>query len=776
MNTRLLTPQDYLKAVVNRKWLVLGLMVGCLVVAWGVCLSLPKSYRSTTSMLLEGQKILNVKDVESTRGEATSHDYLATLSTKMNTMRQVLFNRDLLTQVAQEFHLYGYDKEVTNGPSVDGVVGRMRGAIRIENSKDLSFVNLSFAHEKPTVARDVTARLAELFLIESSRDKEEIAELSTEFLQQEMDAIKVQLEQKEKAIAEFKQQYLGELPEQMDTNLRALDRLESERTAQNETAKSLELRLASLEKSIREYEDQGGGDGDPRKMRDLRLARIKDLERQLLGLMAVYKESYPDIVQIKEEIKKLKAISTEDYVGQLPEVDEPLVRKRKSKFIDSYHADLQRQREDIIEHMEMIKVKQARIASDMQRYQARVDRAPIHKQKLTALERDYENLQKNYQALSEKKVHAAIAGDVERHKKGSQFRIIDPASLPVLPEKPNIPIILLGGLAIGCALGIGGAVGLELLRRGFYSAEEVEIALGLPVLVTIPQYESALGGRTKPSDMLSRRSRRVPLMQSGKIDRLLPHYTNSGAENGNGRREGASVLPSRLSPGLELVTLWRPRSLVAEQFRVAATRLELMGGERKSTVIVLTSALMGEGKSCTSLNLAHVLARDLAKKTVVVDCDLKRPMQHVYAGVESHPGLAEVLHGDKPLGECIQQPEGLGFSILPAGSVGDGPPALSKMQQVADLVAELRERFEYIIIDAPPILPLADMNVLASMADVVALVIRAGVTGRDAVQKALRTIGDIGQISVILNGLDVQDTPYYMQQMYYQEVHHEQLK
>jgi capsular exopolysaccharide synthesis family protein len=222
--------------------------------------------------------------------------------------------------------------------------------------------------------------------------------------------------------------------------------------------------------------------------------------------------------------------------------------------------------------------------------------------------------------------------------------------------------------------------------------------------------------------------------------------------------------------------MWRPLSFVAEQYRVAATRLELMGGDRKNTVVVVTSAVMGEGKSSTALNLGYVLAKDLDRRTLVLDCDFKRPMQHIYAGVWQQPGLAEVLRGAKPIEDCLQRMGDLGPWILSAGSVADSPLTLSKMHDIADLLAELREKFEYIIVDAPPVLPLADMHVLASMADVLAYVIKASVTGRDVVQKALKALGDTGNFGIILNGLDAHTTPYYMQQEYYREAHHEQLK
>ena len=222
--------------------------------------------------------------------------------------------------------------------------------------------------------------------------------------------------------------------------------------------------------------------------------------------------------------------------------------------------------------------------------------------------------------------------------------------------------------------------------------------------------------------------------------------------------------------------MWRPLSFVAEQYRVAATRLELMTGDRTSTAIVVTSAVMGEGKSSTALNLGYVLAKDLDRRTIVIDCDLKRPMQHIYSGVWQQPGLAEVLRGTKVVEDCLQRLGDVGPWILTAGAVGDNPLALSKMHQLADLITELKEKFEYVIIDAPPVLPLADMQVLASMADLLAYVIKASMTGRDVVQKALKVIGETANVGIILNGLDAHTTPYYMQQEYYREAHHEQLK
>ncbi|TLY14914.1 MAG: polysaccharide biosynthesis tyrosine autokinase [Nitrospirae bacterium] len=381
---------------------------------------------------------------------------------------------------------------------------------------------------------------------------------------------------------------------------------------------------------------------------------------------------------------------------------------------------------------------------------------------MAVLIRDYENMQKNYQSLLDKKLSARIMENLERKEHGEQFRIVDRANLPKTPEPPRGIHFVLAGLVLGCALSMGTAVGLELLKRGFRQPEEAEALLGLPFLAAIPFFESAFDQSVKS---LPYHTGTPALPPSGTRGRLM--LPQGESQRGNGKlTNGRSNAPVR-SSALNLVAKWRPMSVVAEQFRVAATRLALMGAERKSTVLVVTSALMGEGKSTTAINLGYVLARDLGKQTLLIDCDLKRPMLHAYAGVMLEPGLAKVLHGDKPIEDCLQQLDDLSLWILPAGSTARRSVELFKISQLSHMLTTLRTRFEYIVLDAPPILPLADMNVLARMADALVLVVRAETTSRDVVQKAVRALKLPDEAGIILTGLHADWTPYYMQQEYY---------
>lgn len=761
MTTGLATPEDYLKAIRNHKLLVIAPIVLCVGIASLLCLWLPKSYRSSTLLHFEEQKVRYVKGVDATGSEGPPDKYEA-LQSGINKMRQVLYRRELLTQVAQEFHLYGYDKETVSSAFEEGIVGRMRASVSIETPKESPFLKVSFVDEKPLIARDVTARMAELFIQEIAKSRVAIAESSSDFIQQELDKLKEQLELKEKLLAQFKASHLGSLPEQMESNLRAIDRLDGENTAQNEAEKTLNTRLASLDKAIREYEDPGNEMSPRRVVRDPRLARINELERTLRGMQAVYKETYPDLAVIRAEIRQLQAMSTEEYVGLHPDpadAENTGPAKSKRKSLDPYKAELLKQREDILSQLELVQVRKARIASEYKKYEARLEGTSLHQQELMVQQRDYENMQKSYQALLDKKMNVNMAGELERKRQGAQLRIIDPATLPGLPEKPNVLLIMLGGLAIGCGLGLGGAFGIELLRRGYVTVEEVEVVLGLPVISSISDYDSVWSGPTK----------RAVSAPPRRQDRLLPLPTLKWDQSSS---VGDSHVEVTVAP--ELVAMWHPRSVVAEQYRVAATRLDLMMGKQDSTVVAVASAVQGEGKTCTALNLAHVLSRDYGKKTVLVDCDLKRPMVHALAGIEPNIGLSDTLLGKKCLEDCLEYHEQLGIWILPAGSAQVGATALSHISQLSALISELRTRFQYVVLDAPPLLPVAEATLIVRTADAVVYVIRARETRRDVVHRAIKLIGEDKPVAVVLNGVESHDMPYYSRSYY--EPQRKQLK
>lgn len=741
--------QDYIGVVRRRKWLILSCVTTSIAVAIALCAVLPKSYRSSTTVLVEGQKIPEsyVKSVVE-----------GTIEGRISSIKQVVMSRSLLSQLAEEFELI---PPGITPQEKEGFLISMKKQIRIElvhtgharGEDTIEAFSISFAHRDPATAMKLTERLASQFIDQNLRIREQMVEGASHFLEQELQLSKAKLENQEQAISDFKARYMGELPQQMEANLRSLDRMQMDVNAARESIQSATDRYESLDKQVAEAisntkatvssvestsNTQARG-GDPL------ITRLAELERNLATLSAEYRDSYPDIIQTRQEIEALKGQLAVKYGLTKDEV-----RPGSAKLIDPALRDLIRRRDETKSEMELMKERLRRLVEQVKTLEGRVERTPAREQDLMILVRDYDNMQKNYQSLLEKRLNARVAENMEKRQKSEQFRVLDPANLPASPESPNPPLILLGGLVVGCGLGFGGAFALEMMSPAFRRSEDAETMLGLPVLASIPAFSSAFGGSE---------SMRRAAFGSREQRKLLPGSPTAASSGQLVERDAEFE-----SASWNLVSKWSPRSMVAEQFRVAATRLSLMTSEQRNTVVLVTSALVGEGKTSTAVNLSYILAQELDKRTLLIDCDLKRPMVHSYTNTLATPGLVDYLVGEQPLEACIKKMDGVPLWILPTGTSGRGVLELSKIKQLSKVIQDLRSQFDYILIDAPPILPLADLNVLSSMADLMILVIRAGRTGRDVVGKAYKSLRSDCPAGIVLTGVDSVSTPYYMYQ------------
>jgi len=770
MTSKALQAADYVNVAMRRKWLILFLIAVSVSIAWGVCLVWPKSYRSTTTIILENQKIPEsyVKGVVS-----------GTIQERIASIRQVVLSRQLLRQVIDELKLMpsGGGDLVREGTE-DALIAQMSKSIVVDNSKEQTVFKMSYAHANPRTARDVTAKLAALVVEENLKRREQLIEGATEFLNQELKLAKDELEGKEKAISEFKSRNMGELPQQMEASLRALDRLQIEMSTVSETINMLGSRLDAIEKSIHDFQI---GDAPSsvalltptgRRRVDKRREQLRDLEQRLAVLSAEYKENYPDIVHLKEEIRKLKLLPS---TPEEPLQEEIVVGEngKTRPIADPYLTELVRQRNEIKSELVFQRQKQARIASQIAELERRVERMPAREQQLMVLVRDYENLQKNYQSLLEKKIGASISESLERRQKGEQFRILDQANLPRQPETPNELMIMLAGLVVGCGIGYGSAFWLEYGRGLVRTPEDAESVAGLPILATIPDFSTAYkGGFPKAlpaSAYLSGGNSRPPLQSKSRATGATAPAPTSG--------DGVPIVWGRKSPlsrvmknglgdlriELNLVAKWRPYSLAAEQYRVAATKIVMSSTDLQCTVIIVTSSIKGEGKSSSVSNLGYVLASDLGKRTLLIDCDFKCPSLHLYSGINSSPGLIEVLSGQCGVSDALQRAEDTGPWILPSGSRSRAVVDLGQIPKLKTIITELRGQFDYIVLDAPPVLPLADMNLLSALCDFTVLVVRADMTHKSVVETAVRTMRAVERGGVLITGCAGVYAPYYLQ-------------
>jgi uncharacterized protein involved in exopolysaccharide biosynthesis len=296
-------------------------------------------------------------------------------------------------------------------------------------------------------AMEVTTKLASLFIEGNTKAREQLVTGVSVFLEQELFEAKKALEAQEQAISKYKTKYMGQLPEQMEANLRALDRLQMELTATDDLLHGQTDRLGTLEKSIKEYEASGTvrADSDGSKLLqagiDPLVLRLRELERTLTTLMAEWKETYPDIGDTKQEILSVKRQIAEKYGDTSKDKD-----RETGKIFDPYLREMLKQRNDLNMEVSTIKQRRVRLTELIKETERRVEQTPSREQELMILVRDYENRQKNYQALLDKRLNAHIAENLEKRQKGEQFRVLDPANLPQKPENPNrLVIMMLGG-------------------------------------------------------------------------------------------------------------------------------------------------------------------------------------------------------------------------------------------------------------------------------------------------------------------------------------------
>lgn len=205
----------------------------------------------------------------------------------------------------------------------------------------------------------------------------------------------------------------------------------------------------------------------------------------------------------------------------------------------------------------------------------------------------------------------------------------------------------------------------------------------------------------------------------------------------------------RLNP--LLVAGLSPKSAAAEQYRSLRTRLSLSEGAAGLRTVLVTSPQKGEGKSITAANLALTMAQELQRRVVIVEADLRKPsLQHLF-GLPGGPGLAEYLSGAVELADAMRFLPDFNLTVIPAGSMPMNPAELLGSTAMRRMLDQLRTRFDRVILDSPPVMPLADVAILAPLVDGALLVVRAGVTPKPAIENALRSFDSSRLLGVVLN-------------------------
>lgn len=215
---------------------------------------------------------------------------------------------------------------------------------------------------------------------------------------------------------------------------------------------------------------------------------------------------------------------------------------------------------------------------------------------------------------------------------------------------------------------------------------------------------------------------------------------------------------------IDIITIKNPRSPIAEAYRTLRTNIQFSSFDKKIQTIVITSSGPSEGKSTTSSNLAVVMAQN-GNKTILIDCDQRKSKLHKVFLTSNQKGLSDLLVGNSAFEEAVEKTEIENLDILTSGTKPPNPSELLASTKMEKFIENLREKYDCIIIDTPPVIAVTDAQIVSRYADGCLLVVASAQAEREAALKAKELLEKVGAkiIGVVLNKLDIQEKAYYGQ-------------
>ncbi len=732
--------QDYLRILYRGRLIILFSFLVIMLITIYITFTSPKIYEATGTIIVESQGSMerNLFDFA----------YMGNQTTLITNQVEILKSRRLAEQVIRYLEEQPFrDSLQIFQPMEDGSYMNLRSQINwvmnqmeVNPKKDTDVIEVKFQAGSPFEAMKVVNAIIDQFQgLNKYMNVQELVELR-KFLEDQVQNITEELRKSEDALKEYQQK----------EKLVSLDKETSE------TISRLAEAQAQLEQSLVEM--------------DAYLEQKKSLESQLeerrknlsadisivaTPLLKELQNEYAKLVSEKvtyETLISQDRIDPAEYNLQLQSIENRLAAQKKrlqeeaqkiaaSSMIHDPLMMAQDLTVKILDFETQIKGLRAKITAlqnVVKDYDSQLSLLPAQSLQLARLTREMEVDQKTYALMMTKLEETRIseAGQNEN------IKILDLAIMPDFPIKPKKKLNLMLGALIGLGLGIGLTFLLEYFDDSIKNPEELE-RMDLPILSSIPEISS----REVIQKIHS---------QNGDSDEI----------------QQARQIETRL------VTHFDPKSPVSEAYRTLRTNIQFKNKKTKQHVVLVTSSAPKEGKSTTVANLAITMAQ-MGNKTVLIDGDLRRPVIHSIFNMKKDEGITNYLIGSSDLNNVIKTTFVDNLSIIPSGPLPPNPSELLGSEEMKGLIEKLRNRFEIILFDSPPVIAVTDAAILSTMVDGVVLVIKAHQTHREAIKRA-KNLLDNAEAKIfgsLLNSVKIEKTYgtnyYYYYYHYYQYYGHD---
>ena len=685
-----------------------------------LCIFMPRKYKAESKLEILKQDAggLSINDSNGAPGNSDALDFNVTLQTQLSVLKSDTLAQQIINELnlanSKEFspdspitsalarYLPGTFHELTPEERAAAVLKKFKSNLSVDALSGTRLIMVGYTHSDPTTAAKIVNQLLQDFVEYNFQVRYEATTKATDWLGRQLVDLKSQAEvAQDKAVQLEKESGIYGEDEQHNVVVTRLEQLGNEVTAAetNRVVKENIYRLAAsgnpdlvagMLGASGEQPASGTANSVP-LLNSLR-QREADLNAEYADAVAKYGPEYPRVLQIKDRLDSLHA----SIQAELDKV----VGRAKSEYTlaASHEASAKKSF-----------AEQKRIAAQMNN---KATDFLIAKHEAEANRVLYEHL------LGKLKEAGVLAG-----LHSSALHVVDPASVPVRPATPNVPLYLAFGALAGMTLGTVCVFVTEAMDRTIRNPEEIEASTYAPVLGIIPD------ARLAPAAF---RKNRIKSQTKG----ALP-----------------SITQTQLDQALTLQD-----SATAEAFRAVRTALLLS----RAKVLMITSGSAQEGKSFTSLNLAIALAQN-GSKVLLADADLRRGTLSKVLNQHTGAGLSQILSGETGRETYRQIQKIPGLTFMPAGAPPTYPSELLGSKKMSAMVESWRQQFDFVLIDTPPLLPVTDAAVLAPSMDTVIVVVRFGVTIRQSVVRTIRILRNVGAnlFGVLVNAVDLRSPDYF---------------
>jgi protein tyrosine kinase modulator len=495
IETRELTMDDYLAMARRRLKVVLVPLVIAPVAGWLISFlpMFPPKYTSQSTVLVQSQKVPSsyvqpvitadfIQRVQTLGQEVVSENSLRSVIDRLENQGLVKPGEEakVREQIRANMQLTPMLTSMSAASGAAGLAAAKKRASPTDEPVPGFYV--SYTDNKPERAQKICNDMTSLILDENLKSRSDVAKGTTDFLSRQVADAKTALDEQDAKLAAFKNKYLGQLPGDVETNMKMLQSLNSQLDATTQSLNRAQQDKSYTESMLAQQLAAWKSSQSSTSPQTLE-QQLTALQAQLLQLQARYTDDYPDVIKTKADIAKVQ--------GKLDEINKQAANPTESneKATANEPAEIRTMRLQIHQYQQLIEqntADQKKLQAAINAYQAKTAQSPAIEQGYNDIARDYNNAQKVYSDLLVKKSSAELGSSMESQAQGEQMTIISPAGLPTDPSFPSRQLFAAAGLAAGLGLGLLMAVWLELSDKSIRTEKDAAAVMDLPLLISVP--------------------------------------------------------------------------------------------------------------------------------------------------------------------------------------------------------------------------------------------------------------------------------------------------